>query len=177
MVERIGVHLDLFVDVGGAVVGGEVAEGFEESLESSISANCASYITQFHLVPSPSHVIRPLILNLPFPQKVKQKKTYALHQITPLKLLILTPTHRHPAPQPAPLPTILHRPLLQRTILKRCASYGRFPRFVALEHVEEALLVRFCRIFDFGEGRVGGPEGGVAPVRVEGLGRDGGCGC
>ncbi len=32
MVEGVGVHLDLLVDVGGPVVGGEVAEGFEESL-------------------------------------------------------------------------------------------------------------------------------------------------
>ncbi len=29
--EGVGVHLDFFVDGGGAVVGGEVAEGFEES--------------------------------------------------------------------------------------------------------------------------------------------------
>ena len=33
MVERVGVHLDCFVDAGGAVVGGEVAESFKEALE------------------------------------------------------------------------------------------------------------------------------------------------
>ena len=32
MVEGVGVHLDFLVDFRGAVIGGEVAEGFEEFL-------------------------------------------------------------------------------------------------------------------------------------------------
>ena len=94
--------------------------------------------------------------------------TYRLHQIAPLKRLVLLPAHRHPLRPRPPREALVHAILLQRAVLQRRTRDAGFTLLVVFQHIRQPFLVRFDGPFDFRERSVVGPEVREAAIWVEG---------